>query len=381
MPDLAARIPFFVACDRLKTITRANWTYHLARPETVAEHVWHATLLALLLDDGTAEELDHHHVRNLLVVHDLVEIYAGDTVLWDDVPAADIAARESAAGEHLMRLLPLAEAPFFDGLWREFQLQETAESRYARAIDALHPMVMSWYPGACGHANCRLTPRMMLDRKAPMLQRYPRLWALARWLIRQAVNQQLIPDDADSVIADVPETCPLADRLRFVVAADALKQQLRPTRLLTEDRPETVAEHNWHVTLLGLLLRDVEARGVDTNRVRDLLTVHELARPEARVSTGLLPEPQRSMIATLIDEYVAQSTPEARFARAMDTLHPVLQTWLPESFPNAAVQPSARAVLNAARRGIDPSSPVWPGLEQIVRVAVERGLLADDTAS
>jgi putative hydrolase of HD superfamily len=193
--SLQDRLPFFVATDRLKTTQRANWIYSSPRQETVAEHVWHTSLLAMLLQDAAPDGIDHNHVRDLLVIHDLVEVFAGDTVLWDDVPLDDVDAREHAAGERLMQMLPEDQYARFDPLWREFQAQVTIEARFARAIDALHPMVLSWFPGAKGHANKTLTPTKILTRKRPFIEPFPALWELAQWLVQQAVDQELIPAD------------------------------------------------------------------------------------------------------------------------------------------------------------------------------------------
>ncbi len=195
MTSLQDRLSFFVATDRLKETRRANWIYSEPRQETVAEHVWHTSLLAMLLQDAAPEGTDHNHVRDLLVIHDLVEVFAGDTVLWDDVPLDDIDAREQAAGERLMGMLPEDQHERFDPLWREFQAQLTVEARFARAIDALHPMVMSWFPGGQGHANKTLTPTRILTRKRPAIEPFPKLWELANWLVQQAVDQGLIPAD------------------------------------------------------------------------------------------------------------------------------------------------------------------------------------------
>jgi putative hydrolase of HD superfamily len=195
MLPLQDRLSFFVTTDRLKTTQRANWTYTEARQETVAEHVWHTTLLAMLLQDTAPAGTDHSHVRDLLIVHDLVEVFAGDTVLWDDVPLDDVTQREYAAGERLIAMLPADQQARFDPLWREFQAQETVEARFARAIDSIQPMVISWFPGAKGHENKTLTPTKILTRKRPFIEPFPELWDLALWLVRQAVDQGLIPGD------------------------------------------------------------------------------------------------------------------------------------------------------------------------------------------
>lgn len=195
MSSLQDRLSFFVATDALKETHRANWIWSEPRRETVAEHVWHCTLLAMLLADAAPDGTDHDHVRDLLTIHDLVEVYAGDTVIWDDAPETDVAARETAAGERLIAMLPASQQARFDSLWREFQAQQTVEARFARAIDSLHPMVMAWYPGSQGHAEKTLTPSRILVRKRPFIEPFPELWDLAQWLVQQAVDRGLIPAD------------------------------------------------------------------------------------------------------------------------------------------------------------------------------------------
>lgn len=201
MTSFHNRLAFFLATDRLKETRRANWIYSEPRHETVAEHIWHTSLLAMLLQDAAPGNTDHNHVRDLLIIHDLVEVYAGDTVLWDDVPLDDVAAREQAAGERLMSMLPEDQRDRFDPLWREFQAQVTPEARFARAIDALHPMVLSWFPGGPGHANKTLTPAKILTRKRPFIEPFPDLWDIAIWLVQQAVDQGLIPADETVVVS------------------------------------------------------------------------------------------------------------------------------------------------------------------------------------
>lgn len=195
MPDLFDRLPFLLATDVLKETRRANWIFSTARHETVAEHNWHSLLLAMLCADAAPEGIDHNHVRDLLIVHDLVEVYAGDTPIWDDSARKDEAEREMAAGERLMALLPEDVLPRFDPLWREFQAQETAEARFARAIDTLHPVVMAWANGAHGHANTGITPTRLLERKRPTIEPYPALWELVLRIVQDAVDRGALPPD------------------------------------------------------------------------------------------------------------------------------------------------------------------------------------------
>ncbi len=203
MSDLPSRLEFFCATDKLKRTQRANWVRDEQRFESVAEHVWHTTLLAMLFADAAPTGIDHNRVRDLLIVHDLVEVYAGDVPIWDQHAGDGIEAREWAAGTRLTALLPHDQRLRIDPLWQEFQEQRTEEARFARAIDALHPMIMSWAPPAIGHERvAELSPERGLDRKRPAIGAYPALWELAEWLVMHAVEEGfLAPDDASRAIA------------------------------------------------------------------------------------------------------------------------------------------------------------------------------------
>ena len=152
------RLDFLAATDVLKLIERANTVTTGGRRENVTEHSWHTALMSLLFADAAPEGTDHQRVRDMLIVHDLVEIYAGDTVVWDNTSDTDVRDRETAAATQLFRLLPEAESSRFHDLWTEFDRQETVEARFARALDALHPMLMSWGRTSAGHPRLELRP-------------------------------------------------------------------------------------------------------------------------------------------------------------------------------------------------------------------------------
>lgn len=199
MRDLIQRLEFFSETDKLKSITRANWIREDKRFESVAEHVWHTTLLAMIFADTAPDEVDHNRVRDLLTVHDLVEVYAGDVPIWDQHEGDGVESREMSAGERLTALLPTGIRERIDPLWREFQAQATEEARFARAIDSIHPMIVSWFPPAIGHARAfQISPTAIIDRKRPLVQPYPALWDLAQWLVLRAVEQEFISEDDTS---------------------------------------------------------------------------------------------------------------------------------------------------------------------------------------
>ncbi|MGH1561635.1 HD domain-containing protein [Mumia sp. DW29H23] len=141
---LAAQLTFIAEADRLKTILRASPLAAADRRENDAEHSWHLALMVLLLSEYADESFDVGHAIKLVVVHDLVEIYAGDSPVFDPAAVVDQRAREEAAADRLFALLPEDQAREIRELWDEFESGATPESRFGRAMDRLEPMLLNW---------------------------------------------------------------------------------------------------------------------------------------------------------------------------------------------------------------------------------------------
>ena len=133
---LAAQFAFIEEIDRLKSVERRSKLFDGSRRENAAEHSWHVALTALVLAEHAEEEIDVSRVVKMLLLHDLVEIDAGDTFLYDEAAAADKADREALAAERLFGLLPHKQQTDFEALWREFEDGKTEEARFAAAMSA-----------------------------------------------------------------------------------------------------------------------------------------------------------------------------------------------------------------------------------------------------
>lgn len=187
-PRLAAQVEFLVAADELKSVDRKNLLFSGARRENAAEHSWHLTLLAMTFAEYAPTEVDIGHVTQLLIVHDLVEVHAGDH--WELASdTKDVSRKEGQAAEKLFGLLPDEQYETLMALWQEFEARETAEAKFAKALDALHPMLLVWGPGGLGQTHVPLTAQQMKDLKKPYLAAYPALWRLAEQLLDHAVRR------------------------------------------------------------------------------------------------------------------------------------------------------------------------------------------------
>lgn len=195
MTRLTAQLDFLLTCDRLKSVSRTTFLHDGSRAENSAEHSWHLALMALTLGEYAPAGTDLERVIRLLLVHDLVEIGAGD--LHFDAGAAAQAAQmkaEEQAAIQLFGLLPAPQAAEFLALWHEFEAQQTTEARFARALDALQPMLLTWGRGGVG-CQARfpdLTRARVLALKEPRLSEFPALWQAAQQLLAEAAAAGIV---------------------------------------------------------------------------------------------------------------------------------------------------------------------------------------------
>ncbi|MFI5624734.1 HD family hydrolase [Nocardioides sp. NPDC051685] len=141
---LRKQLEFIAEADRLKTILRASPLAAADRRENDAEHSWHLALMVLLLAEYADEPIDVGHAIKLVIIHDMVEIYAGDSPVFDPAAVVDQVEREIAAAERLFTMLPPDQAGEIRALWDEFEAAQTPEARFCKAMDRLEPMLLNW---------------------------------------------------------------------------------------------------------------------------------------------------------------------------------------------------------------------------------------------
>lgn len=187
---LQRQLAFVLEIDRLKQIRRQTILTDRFRQENSAEHSWHMAVMAILLAE-TAEEtnLDLLRVIQMLLVHDIVEIDAGDTFCYDDQGRLDQPQREQAAADRLFGLLPEDQADQMRALWDEFEARSTPEARFAAALDRLQPLLHNLFTGGIQWRVHGVTKGQVLQRCRVMEEGSPVLWRHARELIEEAVQK------------------------------------------------------------------------------------------------------------------------------------------------------------------------------------------------
>ena len=143
MTRLEQQMNFIIEIDKLKEIVRQTYISSAERKETDAEHAWHFAIMAVLLAEYANEPVDVMKVVKMALIHDLVEIDAGDTYLYDEEGAKTKADRENKAPDRLFHMLPEDQGEEFDSIWREFEERKTPEARFAAALDRLQPVMLN----------------------------------------------------------------------------------------------------------------------------------------------------------------------------------------------------------------------------------------------
>ena len=190
MQPLDSQLRFLLEADRLKGVLRQSQIIDGSRRENSAEHSWHLALMSLVLGEYAPAGTDLGRVTAMTVVHDLVEIDAGDLFVYAGEQAqARQEEAERAAADRLFALLPAGQAASFRALWDEFEERRTPEAKFARALDRLQPMLANYQLGGGTWAQHGVTADQVLTKVALIEDGSAALGAFARELVSAAVSQ------------------------------------------------------------------------------------------------------------------------------------------------------------------------------------------------
>ena len=175
---LSRQLEFLIEADKLKQVLRRTTLADGSRRENSAEHSWHLAMTAIILEEYSATPIDLARVLQLIVVHDLVEIDAGDTFAYDTRARATKAQRELEAADRIFGLLPADNSARMRALWDEFEASATAEARYAQAVDRIQPFLQNCATSGGTWRAYRLSREDILSRMEPVQTALPALWPM-----------------------------------------------------------------------------------------------------------------------------------------------------------------------------------------------------------
>ncbi|MFC0215642.1 HD family hydrolase [Paenibacillus chartarius] len=190
---LERQIAFIIELDKMKNIFRKTKVLGTDRHENDAEHTWHLALMAIVLaEHANVPELDLTRVVKMLLIHDVVEIDAGDTFAYDVKGHEDKAEREQMAADRLFGMLPEEQRDELMALWHEFEANETPEARFALALDRLHPMLLNFHNNGQSWRENGITHDRVLARNSVIENGSEALWAYAKRMVEEALAKGIL---------------------------------------------------------------------------------------------------------------------------------------------------------------------------------------------
>ncbi|MGY0219552.1 HD domain-containing protein [Endozoicomonadaceae bacterium StTr2] len=188
--NLTQQLDFIIELDRLKTVLRQTHVKSAGnRQENSAEHSWHIAMTAMVLAEYASQPVDINHVIRLLLVHDIVEIEAGDTFCFDEAAVQDQGDKEEVAARQLFGMLPEPQGAEMLALWHEYETLETFEARFAKAIDCVQPFLLNINNEGGSWRNHHVREEQVRRRQQYLAEVAPEVWELVEPMITAAAEK------------------------------------------------------------------------------------------------------------------------------------------------------------------------------------------------
>ena len=186
--EIEKQIEFLMEIDKSKGILRMNWMLDQSRREDDAQHAWHACLTAMVLQKYAARPVDIGHVIQMLLVHDIVEIDAGDTYAYGEKGYESKPQREQAAADRIYGMLPGGQGQALRALWEEFEAGETDDAKFANAVDRTQPFWGNFYIQGRVWKENGIEAKQVIRRNEVTKEIMPEVWEAVYEQIQQAVQ-------------------------------------------------------------------------------------------------------------------------------------------------------------------------------------------------
>ncbi|RHR29990.1 HD domain-containing protein [Clostridium sp. AF19-22AC] len=194
MTRLEQQIQFITEIDKVKNIYRQSYLADGQRKENDAEHSWHITLMAVLLQEyvpGT----DLTKVMIMVLIHDLVEIDAGDTYAYDSAGAETKRAREEKAAERIFGLLPEDQGKYFRSLWEEFEEYQTPDAKFAHLLDNFQPLLLNDASGGKSWAEHGVKKSQVYKRNEKIEETSEDVWKCMQAIVQAHIEKGNLKDE------------------------------------------------------------------------------------------------------------------------------------------------------------------------------------------
>jgi len=198
--QLTQQIEFIIEIDKLKGILRQTHLTDNSRQENSAEHSWHLAVMAIVLAEYAPPNVDLLRAIKMLLIHDLVEIDAGDTFCYDIQGNQNKAVREEQAAKRLFGMLPVEQRKQLRDMWEEFEAFETATAKFAVALDRLQPLLLNQHNQGVTWQLHSITSNQVRQRMAPVKEVSPALWTLVEKIIAECLTVGYLQEEPSTAV-------------------------------------------------------------------------------------------------------------------------------------------------------------------------------------
>jgi len=188
------QIRFVKEIDKLKQVFRQTLLMDKSRQETSSEHSWHIALMALILLEYVEGQIDLLRVVKMLLIHDLVEIDAGDTPCYNELACQTKPERELKAANRIFNLLPMNQAHYLKLLWKEFEDCQTLDSKFANAVDRLQPLLSNYYTEGKAWKKNKVRKHQVITRIYSIKDISPKIWKYASDIVEDSVRKGILSE-------------------------------------------------------------------------------------------------------------------------------------------------------------------------------------------
>ena len=195
MTRLEQQVNFIVEIDKVKNIFRQTYLADANRKENDAEHSWHLAISAFLLKEHVKEDVDLLKTILMVLIHDLVEIDAGDTYAYDDVGAQTKREREEKGAERIFGMLPEDQGTYFRELWEEFEAYESADAKFAHLLDNFQPLLLNDASNGKSWEEHGVKKSQIYKRNEKMEETSVPVWEYMKALIQKHIEHGHVKDE------------------------------------------------------------------------------------------------------------------------------------------------------------------------------------------
>jgi putative hydrolase of HD superfamily len=190
--DLLKQISFIKEIDKLKYIQRKTKLFNSDRPENDAEHSWHLAMMTIVLAEHSDKPIDVLKVLKMVLIHDIVEIDAGDTFIYDSEKNHTNTDEELIAAKRIFGLLPTEQAEEFIAIWEEFEAGMTDEAKFAKSMDRFEPLLQNTSNDGGTWTEFNVPYQKVYDKKKAIKEGSTIIWNYAENLINESVNRGIL---------------------------------------------------------------------------------------------------------------------------------------------------------------------------------------------